>query len=217
MYHLNTAKYGSFLFNSEFERKSKNFNAKNLTVSIWTDILESRFCACDNNIPFNAENMSGGQNLFFTNPFFNEDANKSNGTIYPNYGYNKLKFWEENFMRYIILPDYGKFQVKFELSKNFIYSDTSMRNTLNYFNNSKEKILNNVFYELEKKNELMKIKEKDDEINKLKETIKDLCTNVNFSISDFCILSNKTKEVLEDVSNSNGVEKEGYITMKVKK
>ena len=62
-HHLNTAKYGTFLFNHENERKSSN--AKNVTVSIWTDIIDNVQNKNDYNNPFNNSNLNEKKNLNF--------------------------------------------------------------------------------------------------------------------------------------------------------
>ena len=68
-----TGKYGTFLFNSEKERKENN--AKETTISIWNDILEK-------------ENE-------FKNPIYDEKNEKE---IQINY--KKIKLWKEYFLRF---------------------------------------------------------------------------------------------------------------------
>jgi Myotubularin-like phosphatase domain len=216
-YHLNSAKYGTFLFNNEYERKLKCYNAKNLTVSIWTDILESINNSNDKNIPFIAENLNEKKEYNFMNPFYNETANYSNRRLKPNFGFNKLRLWEEYFLRYVILPEYGKFSCEFPLYKTLSPDDKSIKNTLEYLNIAKKNITHSVFYEMDKLNEQNILKEKEKEIENLKDTIKDLCLNLGFSISDYNILSNKTKKNLEIVSNSLPNEVDGYIIFKPNK
>ena len=68
-----TGKYGTFLFNSEKERKENN--ARETTISIWNDILEK-------------ENE-------FKNPIYDE---KNEQEIQINY--KKIKLWKEYFLRF---------------------------------------------------------------------------------------------------------------------
>ena len=68
-----TGKYGTFLFNSEKERKENN--AKETTISIWNEILEK-------------ENE-------FKNPIYDE---KNEQEIQINY--KKIKLWKEYFLRF---------------------------------------------------------------------------------------------------------------------
>jgi hypothetical protein len=73
-FHYNSNLYGTFLYNSELERLDKD--AKNKTVSIWTDV-------------FNSKNR-------FKNHFYQEQ----NCILTPNYSFHKLRFWEEFFLKY---------------------------------------------------------------------------------------------------------------------
>lgn len=227
-YHINSAKYGSFLFNSEYERKSKVYNAKNMTVSIWTDILECVHNSNDENIPINAENLNEINKFNFLNTFYDEKTNFFNKNIIPNFGFHKIRLWEEYFFRYIIFPDFGKFNVEniilnnnLKNNENYENGDVnlnktnkSLKNTLNQLHQSKIKITNNMFFELNKRyDDNLKI-EKNKEIDSLKEAIKDLCENINFSIEDFSILSNKSKNTLIRVSNSFPHQSEGYYQFK---
>lgn len=219
-YHLNSAKYGTFLFNSEYERKSKLFNAKNMTVSIWTDILECVNNSTDKNIPFIAENLKENKNYNFLNPFYDEKANYTNKVIKPFYGFNKIRLWEEYFLRYNNFPEFGKFHCDFPLVKYptpAYAQEKSIKNTLELLNKSKILIQNNSFFELDKQNDQNIIKKKDEEIESLKAVIKDICENVFFSISDYNILTGKSKKMLETVSNSTIIENEGFINFKPNK
>jgi myotubularin-related protein 1/2 len=71
MDHLYSCLFGTFLFNSQMERK--NANLQNTTISLWTFII---YC----------------KNLFL-NPFYS----KNNQVLYPNI---KLKLWKEYYMRW---------------------------------------------------------------------------------------------------------------------
>jgi len=222
-YHINSAKYGSFLFNSEYERKSKVFNAKNMTVSIWTDVLECVRNSNDQNIPIIAENLSQDNKINFINPFYNEKTNFLNKTIFPNFGFHKIRLWEQYFFRYIIFPEFGKFNVEninFEIGtkltenedqgKNYNKKNKSLKNTLDMLQHSKKKITNGIFFDWNKRNDDDLFKEKNKEIESLREALKDICDNINFSNEDFPVLSEKTKNTLIKVSNSLPFQNEGY-------
>ena len=66
-------KYGTFLFNNEYEREK--YKAKNKTVSIWTKVMENK-----NN---------------FMNPLYDEN---NNDEFFINY--KKIKLWKEYFYKY---------------------------------------------------------------------------------------------------------------------
>jgi hypothetical protein len=102
--HLYTCKYGTFLFNCEKERF--DYDAKNRTISIWTDA-------------WNEENRTK-----FVNPFYvRENINE----IIPNYGVYKLRLWEEYFYGY----DLNEFATKVKL--NNALEESSITNNLKYF------------------------------------------------------------------------------------
>ena len=91
--HINSNLYGTFLFNSENERCSQD--AKNKTVSIWTDVMQ------------NLEK--------FANPFYKPQ----NYVLNPNYATYKLRFWEEYFLKWNNSIDIGK--ICLDESKNIFF------------------------------------------------------------------------------------------------
>ena len=70
-FHHQNCLYGTFIFNSQKERKENNFRK---TVSIWCDVLENKDT--------------------FRNPFYDDNKNT------PIYDYSnyKIRFWEEYFL-----------------------------------------------------------------------------------------------------------------------
>ena len=84
--NLYNGKYGTFLFNSEKERKDNN--AKEKTISIWTEILEN-------------ENE-------FINPIYDENNDQP---IQINY--KKIKLWKEYFLRFEKGQNDGNYISKF--------------------------------------------------------------------------------------------------------
>jgi len=210
------------------ERKKKTNNAKNMTVSIWTDILESVHNSDDKNIPFNAENLNENKEYNFLNPFYDEKSNYFNKRISPNFGFHKLRLWEEYFFRYIIFPEFGKFYIEFPLNINYTKiqkkeeistnkKKKSLKNTPDISQISKKKINNFLFFEKNKKIDQIIILNKNKEINLLKDVLKDICNNLNFSIPDYSILSNKTQQTLEEVSNSILYKEDGHYRFKPNK
>ena len=59
-------------------------------------------------------------------------------------------------------------------------------------------------------------KEKDDEINDLKDELKDICQKVNFNVADYSNLTNDSKKILELVSNCISCEKNEKILINKK-
>jgi hypothetical protein len=208
-HHLITAKYGTFLFNSDSERK--HLRAKNITVSIWTDILSNIKNKNDfNNLFNNSEN----KNINFLNPFYNHNSNNINKTLLPNFGLNKIRLWEEYFFKYLNIHEFGKFYNDFPMYEIIKREDKSMKNTLDILDFNKKKILNTQFFELEKQNEEYIIEDKNNEIDLLKKAIKDLTQNIAFSISDYTSLSLETKNLMEAVTENLPIENEGFIYFK---
>lgn len=200
-----------------------------MTVSIWTDIFECIHNSNDENIPINAENLNEDNKFNFINPFYDEKTNFLNKTIFPNFGFHKIRLWEEYFHRYIIFPEFGKFNIENIILENNSKrtekqedvnsnkKNKSLKNTLDMLQHSKRKITNTVFFDWNKRNDDNQIKEKNKEIESLKEAIRDICHNINFSIEDFPVLSDKTKNILKTVSNSLPFQNEGYYRFKPNK
>jgi len=208
-HHLTTAKYGTFLFNNENERKS--FNAKNVTVSCWTDIIGSIKNKNDFNNPFNNSNVNERKNINFLNPFYSQSSNYLNRTILPNFGINKIRLWEEYFFKHMNIHEFGKFHCEFPMYEIIKKEDKSMKNTLELLETNKKKILNTQFYELEKQNEDNIIDQKNNELQELNEIIKELSTNIAFSISDYNTLSHKTKQKMQMITGNIPFESEGFL------
>jgi hypothetical protein len=89
--------YGTFLYNCESERLVND--AKNKTVSIWTDVIND------------------------IHKFKNHFYEKQNIILNPNYSIHKLRFWEEFFLKYNTTCISPKIYIDFE--KN-IYVKSSM-------------------------------------------------------------------------------------------
>jgi len=73
--HILSCLYGTFLYNSEFEREENN--TKTNTRSIWTDVY------------LNGVNK-------YLNPYYVESSH----VLRPSYGLNKMRFWEEYFLKW---------------------------------------------------------------------------------------------------------------------
>jgi hypothetical protein len=86
-HHYNSCLYGTFLFNSEFERVERN--ATERYSSIWTDVYK---------------NISQYLNLIY-DPTFKE-------VLVVNFSFYRLRFWEEYFLSKFITVNNGNDNVK---------------------------------------------------------------------------------------------------------
>lgn len=152
-----------------------------------------------------------------------------NKTILPNFGVNKIRLWEEYFLKFSNMHEFGKFfcenyhisnignSSNFPLYENINNNNlgnnniNSMKNTLDYLDAGKKKILNTQFYENEKLNDSKIIEQKNSEIFELNESIKELSKNIAFSISDYNTLSQKTKNRMEQITGNKAQEIDGFI------
>jgi hypothetical protein len=195
-YHLNSCKYGTFLYNNEQERKIHESGKK--TVSLWTDILEM------------------GNRKYFLNPFY-EVENRVN-LILPKVSYHKLRLWEEHFLRYIPVNSSKYLNLKNKL-KNKKPSQSCIITKIKSNLEIKSNISTNFQYvEMEKLNDMKKIKEQKEEIDKLNNVIKELSNNLTLKKEDFNLLSTNTKELLIEIikNKSELVEEDGFVIIKQK-
>jgi hypothetical protein len=194
-YHINSCKYGTFIFNSDKERSDRG--AKNKTVSIWTDVLENK--------------------NFFSNPFYNPGLTSK--YILPNFAFYKIRFWEEYFLRYLHFnQNFSKFYNtnggKFR--KNNDSSDL-VQMELNKFISAplKTKINSNYqFLEQDKRSDMEIMKIQHEEIQKLNQTIKEISSKILFKINDFNELSAESKEIITNINKGEFYEEEGYVVIR---
>lgn len=199
-YHLNSCKYGTFLFNSEWERNEKN--AKNKTVSIWTDIIENK--------------------SYFTNPFYIrewESHDKENNNkfkfLLPNYAYYKIRFWEEHFLRYQIFAN--NFTRYYNISCSNYKKEVNGKKRNGIKSNVKTKIktqTNLQYIEMEKLNNLEIIQKQNEDIDKLSDIIKEISSKLIFKVSDYNELSQEAKEIIVELNKGEIVEEDGYVVIK---
>lgn len=90
-YHVQSCKYGTFLFNNDKDRIN---NSKN-TLNIWDDIFD----IIKNSIDKNIITKDISCKYDFINPFFQEKI--CNLNIFPNFSLYKLKIWEELYYQHI--------------------------------------------------------------------------------------------------------------------
>jgi hypothetical protein len=205
-YHLNSCKYGTFLFNSEWERNEKN--ARNKTVSIWTDILDSK--------------------SYFTNPFyisenFINNSNDLNNSgirqklkyILPNFAFYKIRFWEEHFLRYqFFANNFSKYYLPF---KNVVNKKESLVKRCGIKSNVRSKIkpqTNLQYIEMEKLNDIEVIKKQNEEIEKLSGIIKEISSKLILKVSDYNELSSEAKDIIVEINKGEVVEEDGYVVIK---
>lgn len=103
--NFNTCLYGTFLFNNDREREE--FDAKNRTISIWTDVMKN-------------ENIKR-----FINPFYSHYSKE----LIPSYGYYKIRLWEEFYFQY--------FQEEIGLTVINKGSVENIKTRINYFESKK--------------------------------------------------------------------------------
>lgn len=90
-YHYQSTKYGTFLFDSEIERKVRDASKK--TISIWSDTFEK-------------------YKYKFLNPYY-DDSKDRKFRVYPNFSLHKLKIWENYFFQHS-----ETFLTNYELNKD---------------------------------------------------------------------------------------------------
>ena len=175
---INTGLYGTFLYDCEKDREKQN--AKNKTMSCWTEIL--------NNINY------------YKNQFYEEKSRKVYFLI-PNFPMNRIRLWEEYFLPFtqinlnILYDNYiNRFQ------ENFYF---------NIFGQMKQKsrIISNVQYMIKEKENQEKEKENLlKEITKLKNAISELTIKNNIKKEFFEGLSKETKNTINNVAKEEGGE-----------
>jgi hypothetical protein len=197
-YHLNSCKYGSFLFNNEQERKTQESNKR--TVSLWTDVLEM------------------GNRKYFVNPFYDSESRLN--VLLPKVSYHKLRLWEEHFLRYIpFVSNTSKYlNMKFPLNNRKSSQSciiTKIKSNLEIKSNIST---NFQLVEMEKLSDMKKIKEQKEEIDKLNNVIKELSHNLTFKKEDFNVLSTTTKDLLLEINKNKSelVEEDDFVIIKQK-
>ena len=176
--NINSGLYGTFLYNSEKEREQKN--AKNNTMSCWTEIL--------NNI-----NQ-------YKNPFYEVKTKK----IYfftPIFPFSRIRLWEEFFLPFTQINvnlSYDSYINRF--TDNFYY---------NIFGQIKQKtrIISNVmFVDREKDSYIKNLEKLKKENQKLKMALKDFTINNNINKELYDKLNKDTITVVNNLAKEEGGE-----------
>ena len=176
--NINSGLYGTFLYNSEKEREQKN--AKNNTMSCWTEIL--------NNI-----NQ-------YKNPFYEVKTKK----IYfftPIFPFSRIRLWEEFFLPFTQINvnlSYDSYINRF--TDNFYY---------NIFGQIKQKtrIISNVmFIDREKDSYIKNLEKLKKENQKLKMALKDFTINNNINKELYDKLNKDTITVVNNLAKEEGGE-----------
>ncbi len=202
--HINTCKYGTFLFNSEYERKDKR--AKEKTVSVWTDILENR--------------------SIFVNPFYKLETlnDKSYKYLLPNLAFYKIRFWEEYFLRYNIYGNRtSKFFGKLNCENTSISNIEGKKSTMvsikenvrgDLYSKTTKNRSNLQFIESEKINDAKIIKNQREEIEKLQKIVKEISSKIIFKVEDYKQLPEDVKSYMKELNDKEIVEEEGFVLVR---
>ena len=176
--NINSGLYGTFLYDCDKEREKQN--AKNKTMSCWTEIL--------NNINF------------YKNQFYEEKSKR----IYfftPSFAMSRIRLWEEYFFPFT--------QINLNISYDSYINRFQGNFYFNIFGQMKQKsrIISNVQYIIKEKENEEKIKENlIKEINKLKSAISELTIKNNVKKELFDGLSKDTKNIIKNIAKEEGGE-----------
>ena len=176
--NINSGLYGTFLYNSEKEREQKN--AKNNTMSCWTEILN---------------NINQYKNQFY------EEKTRKEFFFTPIFPFSRIRLWEEFFLpltQININISYDNYINRFH--ENFYY---------NIFGQIKQKnrIISNVmFIDREKDNYEKNIDKLQKENQKLKMALSELTINNNLNKVLYESLSKQTIGVINNIAKEHGGE-----------
>ena len=180
---INSGLYGTFLYDCDKDREK--LNAKNKTMSCWTEIL--------NNISI------------YKNQFYEENSKK----VYffsPNFSMNRIRLWEEYFFPFT--------QINLNISYDYFMNRFQQNSYFNVFGELKQKtrIISNVQYMIKEKDNHVKEKEAYiKELDKLKNVIAELTIKNNVQKELFEGLSEDTKNIINNIA----IEKGGEINLNV--
>ena len=175
---INSGLYGTFLYDCDKDREK--YNAKNKTMSCWTEIL--------NNINF------------YKNQFYEEKSRR----IYfftPSFAMSRIRLWDEYFLPFT--------QINLNISYDSYINRFQGNFYFNIFGQMKQKsrIISNVQYMIKEKENEEKIKENFiKEINKLKSAISELTIKNNMNKEFFEGLSKDTKNIISNIAKDEGGE-----------
>ena len=175
---INSGLYGTFLYDCDKDREK--YNAKNKTMSCWTEIL--------NNINF------------YKNQFYEEKSRR----IYfftPSFAMSRIRLWDEYFLPFT--------QINLNISYDSYINRFQGNFYFNIFGQMKQKsrIISNVQYMIKEKENEEKIKENFiKEINKLKSAISELTIKNNMNKEFFEGLSKDTKNIINNIAKDEGGE-----------
>ena len=177
--NINSGLYGTFLYNNEKERDEKN--ARNNTMSCWTEILN---------------NIDEYKNCFY------EKKTMEEYFFIPVFSINRIRLWEEFFFPFT--------QINIGISYDE-YINRWYGNYFNIFgqvkskNSTKNRMISSVmFYEKEKEEYVKNIDKKNKEIQNLKKVIAELCIKNNVSKDIYEGLSKESIDILNNISKENG-------------
>ena len=175
---INSGLYGTFLYDCDKDREKQN--AKNKTMSCWTEIL--------NNI------------TIYKNPFYEENSKKTY-FFSPNFSMNRIRLWEEYFFPFT--------QINLNISYDNFINRFHQNSYFNVFGELKQKtrIISNVQYMIKEKENQIKEKEAYlQEIIKLKNAIAELTIKNNVQKEIFEGLTEDTKNIINNIATEKGGE-----------
>ena len=181
--NIKSGLYGTFLFNNENERKTKD--AKKNTMSLWTKILN---------------NIDEYKNIFY------EKKTVEEYFFTPMFPFNRLRLWEEFFFNYTQIDlniSYEEYINKY--TGNYFNLFGQVKKNL-----GENKIISNyLFYEKEKEEYIKNINKQNKEIEKLKKIIKNLCIDNSVEKNIYEALPKDCEGILKNIARENG----GKITL----
>ena len=175
---INSGLYGTFLYDCDKDREKQN--AKNKTMSCWTEIL--------NNISI------------YKNQFYEENSKKTY-FFSPNFSMNRIRLWEEYFFPFT--------QINLNISYDNFINRFQQNTYFNVFGELKQKIriISNVQYMIKEKENQVKEKQAYlQEIDKLKNAIAELTIKNNVQKELFEGLTEDTKNIINNIATEKGGE-----------
>ena len=175
---INSGLYGTFLYDCDKDREKQN--AKNKTMSCWTEIL--------NNISI------------YKNQFYEENSKKTY-FFSPNFSMNRIRLWEEYFFPFT--------QINLNISYDNFVNRFQQNTYFNVFGELKQKtrIISNVQYMIKEKENQVKEKQAYlQEIDKLKNAIAELTIKNNVQKELFEGLTEDTKNIINNIATEKGGE-----------
>lgn len=180
--HINSGRYGTFLFNNEKERK--DFKVKDTTISIWSDMLIEIREEQKNKIICKDE---------FLNVFFNKQSNEKVEFLMPNFSIYKITLWEDFYLKNI------------QSCTNLGYYLSEKENEKKVIKTAKEALNEDKCKDQEI------IKRQNKKINDVNFILEELISKMKIKKNNFEELSAKTKNYIEKLEIDTFIDEDDYI------